>query len=169
MSSNSVNDRMTLIGIDPGLVHTGLVILQFDAALCRLSTRWFVIDGPDAAKTRHIVEGVGFTPNQRIFIEGYRPRLHYGTDARMLDAVKEFKAKLPTAHVLDNMGIKSVVTDDLLKLMELWNFFQVTHHQDLRSAARIALFGALKEPLLNSILTRYVQDAVDGHRWEHHY
>ena len=66
------------------------------------------------------------------------------------------KRSLPSVEILDNTGVKKVVTKPLMQLLDCWDFPTVTHHQDLRSAARIALYGGLKDQEINSLLTKIV-------------
>jgi len=144
-------------GVDPGIVHTGVVVLRLDTDKLRLHTTWRVVDGLDAAETAAWVLDMG---EPQVFIEKYRPRSHYGTDERMVKAERDFKLAMPRAVLIDNTGIKKVVTDDLLNLLELWKFALPSHHQDLRSAARIAVLGMLRDPVMNKELARYVEELV---------
>ena len=40
-----------------------------------------------------------------------------------------------------------------------------THHQDLRSAARIALLGMLRDEQMNRLLADVVRDHLAGETW----
>ena len=64
---------------------------------------------------------------------------------------QELKRALPTAKLVDNTGAKKIVTRELMELLDVWKF-PTTNHQDLQAAARIALFGALKDTGLNRAL-----------------
>jgi hypothetical protein len=66
------------------------------------------------------------------------------------------RRSLPGVEILDNTGVKKVVTKPLMQLLNCWDFPTVTHHQDIRSAARIALYGGLKNTEINSYLTQIV-------------
>jgi hypothetical protein len=57
------------------------------------------------------------------------------------------------------------VTRELLELLEAWHFSTTTHHQDLRSAARIAVLGMLLDPALNNVLYLFTTDTIDGRTW----
>ena len=149
-----------VVGIDPGLVHTGMVRIVLDEGL-DLSSEQFVIDGTNTDEARDWVISStykGSTPS--VFIERYRPRSHYGSDERMIKAERDFKAAMPYAQLLSNTGINKVVTQDLLELLDLWKFSTVTHHQDLRAAARIAVLGILRNPEMNKRLADYVEGLV---------
>jgi hypothetical protein len=61
--------------------------------------------------------------------------------------------------------VKKIVSRQLLELVHAYKFGAVTHHQDLRSAARIALLGMMLDPTLNRVLFDYAVDNVDGRDW----
>ena len=102
--------RVTLIGVDPGLVHTGVVAMHFHPDVLTCAVEHEAISGANVA------------------------------------AVKDW--------------VTRVVTQELMELLGVWKFSTPTHHQDLRSAARIALLGAMKEDVLNGLLTRVVLDRL---------
>jgi hypothetical protein len=103
----------------------------------------------------------------RVFIEDYRSRGNvYNTDAKMREAVSKLRAAMPNATVLDNTGVKQVVHRELMELVGCWKFSTPTHHQDLRSAARIALYGMLKDQELNRLLSDVVKAHLDGEPWK---
>lgn len=143
----------TIIGIDPGLVHTGLVVMQFsDKNVLSIAPK--VFDGKDAKAPAEFAEQWG--RGAHVFIESYRPRGNvYGTDEAMRSLLAEFKAAMPSAKILDNTGVKKVINTELMRTFDVWSFEEKTHHQDLRSAARIALYGAVKDDELNAVLYRY--------------
>ena len=82
-------------------------------------------------------------------------------------AVQEYRG-LKGSTVLPNMGVKKVVRRPLMELLGAWKFSTVTHHQDLRSAARIALLGMLKDPHMNRLLFDVVLDHIEGRTWRVH-
>lgn len=146
-----------VIGIDPGLVHTGVVEISLDTESLKLETNHVLINGPDAGA---VAEWVYRRPEPAVFIEKYRPRSHYGTDERMVKAEAAFKQAMPKAVLLDNTGVLKVVSQDLLESIGLWRFATPSHHQDLRSAARVALLGMLRDPEMNRQLARFVEAEV---------
>jgi hypothetical protein len=156
-----------VVGVDPGLVHTGVVSLLFKPAQRSVLVSDRVVLGPDPDATRDAVPLCGVEP--RIFIEGYRPRSHLHTDAEMTKAVLEMKKALPGSKVLLNTGVKKVVKPQLMELLGCWKFGTVTHHQDLRSAARIALLGMAKDEELNKLLALVVSDHLEGRTWDVHH
>lgn len=159
-----------VIGVDPGLVHTGVVRLVFDRVNTTVTVEHKAIVGPNAYAAGQWImrsNGHGVLPSPATFVEGYRPRSHFGSDERMVTAVSEFRKEL-NATVLLNHGVKKVVRQPLMELVGCWNFSTVTHHQDLRAAARIALFGMLKDDQLNRLLTDIVLAQLNGRPWRVH-
>ena len=151
------------IGVDPGLVHTGIVGLGFDQSLHQDHTWSEVVDGLHAEAVADVTSG---WPNAWVVIEAYRPRSHYQADARMGAGINEMKRLIKRATTLDNTGVKKIVTPELMKVMNIWSFSQRTNHQDLRSAARIAIYGGLKDPEINQVITKFVIDHLDGNTWK---
>ena len=143
-----------IAGVDPGLVHTGVVILTLSGT--DLEMEHHIVDGIDAPA---VADAVGLV--DICFIEKYRPRMHYGTDDEMVKGEAALKRELPKAVLVNNMGANKVVTPALLKRLGLWDF-PTTHHQDLRSAARIAVLGMMKDPRLNRALADRVKTMLDG-------
>lgn len=157
----------TVIGVDPGLVHTGAVMLDFDVEERTLIVGHRVIDGLDAATTHSEVALMASHKQLAtldIFIEYYVPRSGFSTDERMVQANADFRKELG-GKLLRNTGVKKVVTTELMQLCHVWTFGTTTHHQDLRSAARIALLGMMQDPALNQVLYTYCTDTTDGRTW----
>lgn len=155
-----------VFGIDPGLVHTGIVSLVFYPSAKHFLVDEHVVSGCKAQDVTGAVWRMQEKQlKQRVFIEGYRPRNNFGTDTRMLKAISELQAAMPKAKVLQNMGVKKIITPQMMTLLNVWDFATPTHHQDLRSAARILLFGMAKDRDLNLILSDAVRDALDGEAW----
>jgi hypothetical protein len=157
----------TVGGVDPGLVHTGLIHLKFqrDVRIIDVTPGFILGTSAPASNIWFYQQG---RPDH-IFIEGYKPRSHLATDKQMVEAVAGFRSVL-RGTVLLNYGVKKVVRKDLMKLLEVWSFKTVTHHQDVRSAAYIALFGMLKDERLNRLLYDIVWDHHNGRSWtiRHH-
>lgn len=156
-----------VVGVDPGLVHTGVVRMMFSPALKTVEVQHLAVPGPDAAAVREFVYD---EPEPQTFIEKYQPRSHLNTDARMIEAVTAMRQALPGSAVLLNTGVKKVIHQKLMELLGVWRFTTTTHHQDLRSAARIALFGMVKDDELNTVLADVVRDHLAGRTWDvlHH-
>jgi len=156
-------------GVDPGIVHTGIVSLTFDVGERALDVAHAVVDGPDATAAAAALRAItdGELSLQTTFIEEYRPRSGFSVDQAMMVANADFKRALH-GHLLRNTGVKQVVSKELMELLHVWKFSTTTHHQDLRSAARIAILGMLLEPSLNRILYQFTTDNIDGRTWEIH-
>ncbi len=61
-------------------------------------------------------------------------------------------------HELIRSGRKEVITDDLMKRINLWEEGpHKTHHNDVREATRNGLYFMAKDEELNKILSEYVQ------------
>lgn len=148
-------------GVDPGLVHTGVVLLTFDRGQRIIEVDHEAVAGPDAVRVSQFFGGT----RPAIFIEGYRPRSHLQQDKQMTQAVTDMKRALPGSVVLQNTGVKKVIRQPLMELVGCWRFSTPTHHQDLRSAARIALLGMCKDEEMNRLLATVVADHLDGRTW----
>lgn len=157
----------TVIGVDPGIVHTGVVVLDFNEHDRVLTVGHAVVDGLDAPRARAEAQALAPRPLALCdtFIEWYRPRSGFSVDERMVQANATFRLELG-GKLLRNTGVKKVVTPDLMKLLHVWSFSTTTHHQDLRSAARIALLGMLLSEPLNQVLYRFTTNHLDGKAWD---
>lgn len=174
MLTATSSELYIVTGVDPGLVHTGVVSFIFNLRYQKFHVVTQVFDGVDASAIAKGIDTViranthGYARDKyraATFIEAYRPRSAYQTDARMGAAVNELKHALPYARTIDNTGVLKIVRQPLLRLLAAWDFSTKTHHQDLRSAARIAVYGMLKDHELNAVLTAYVIDELDGIAW----
>lgn len=159
--------RLVIHGIDPGLVHTGLVTLQLDTRNKGIFVEHLVVDDEDVnhaeAVKQHLIDLRYDT--SRVFIESYRPRGNtFSTDPYMRALLHEFRRRFPQATVLDNTGVKKVVRKPLLRELGL-DKFPTTHHQDLEAAARILVYGMLKDDDLNAVVTTIVKDKLAGNPW----
>lgn len=160
-----------VVGVDPGLVHTGVVSLLFIPDDKTVTVQDTVVAGPDGAEVWNAVDN-GSVPGipSHVFIEKYQPRSHLSTDAEMAKGVIEIKRVLDAeridTQVLLNTGVKKVVRKHLMELLDVWNFSTPTHHQDLRSAARIALLGMLKDEQMNRLIADIVLAKLKGRPWD---
>lgn len=163
--------RVTITGVDPGLVHTGVVGITLDTEARTWDVQEEAVPGVKDAegKTQVDVYTTAQTcaafGEEHVFIEAYRPRSHFDTDSRMQAAVRELRASIPGSKIINNTGVKQVVGKPLMQLFAVWTFVTSTNHQDLRSAARIGIYGALKDTELNAVLTQFVNDNLDGPVW----
>ena len=155
----SLNSKYVIVGIDPGIVNTGIVIYSIYPNIRLIFVNHTVIVGCDVqdiqAYLRQYAMG-GPLPWTYLFVEAYRPRSHFDTDARMGAAVNDIKRMGTNIYALDNSGVKNVVSRALLELLNSWSFSTKSNHQDVRSAARIAILGMLKNEHLNRLLADIV-------------
>lgn len=158
---------IALVGIDPGIINTGVVGIQLDNEKRTIKITEAALPGEDADAVRAFVVNQGWIGNTHLWIERYRQRgTVFGNNDRMTKLENEIKAALPYARLMDNTGVKKVVKDDLMKLLHVWHFKNRSFHQDVRSAARIALYGALKDPVLNDLISTVVYDSLEGRPWK---
>ena len=160
IEGGACGDTYAIVGIDPGIVNTGIVAYFINPQDRLVILKHTAIKG---CKTEDIL---GFlaeyldlseaNPWTYVFVEAYRPRSHFDTDARMGAAVNEIKKMGPEIYALDNSGVKNVVSRALLELLHSWSFPTKSNHQDIRSAARIAVLGMLKNNHLNQLLADIV-------------
>jgi len=176
-------DAVNLIGVDPGIVDTGVVwarldrenkIMHAQPRVWRNVTR--KVKGGIEVDQQFLDDLQGYveymtdqTKKEKAtftFIEGYRNRgRNPGQDQKMTVLVQTIHKVLPGSQVVDNTGVKNVVTDATLGLLGLNNWGIATHHSDLDSAARILLKGAYQDEDLNSIVADVVRDRLEGRSW----
>ena len=157
---------VTVIGIDPGLVNTGVVVLRANTRQHHLNVEHFVIDGKvnHAKQVAELLDSLGYS-TKHVFIEAFRERGNqYAQDKAMRELMADFRSVLPKATVLDNMGVKKIVPTEILGIFGMDNF-PTTHHRDLESAARILLYGMLKDDRLNEVVYEIVSDYVHLRPW----
>ena len=64
-------------------------------------------------------------------------------DNSVLENVALFRVLFPDAILQRNAGYQSDIPNELLKRLGLWKF-EKSHHQDVRAAARLGLFWAMR-------------------------
>ena len=67
-------------------------------------------------------------------------------DNSVLETIAEIQRLIPYAEPFRNGGYQTDVPDELLKALGLWKFGK-SHHQDVRAAARLAIFYAMRNDL----------------------
>ena len=157
---------VTVTGIDPGLVNTGVVVLRANTRQHHLNVEHFVIDGKvnHAKQVAELLDSLGYS-TKHVFIEAFRERGNqYAQDKAMRELMADFRSVLPKATVLDNMGVKKIVPTEILGIFGMDNF-PTTHHRDLESAARILVYGMLKDDKLNEVVYSIVSDYVRLRSW----
>lgn len=152
--------KIEIVGIDPGLVHTGLVHMMLDTEASTLSHTEVLYDGMPEEEIADYVRGLPALAH--VYMEAYRTRSAWNSDPEMQAGIARIKKAAPRVEIVTNMGVKKVVTNELMKLLGVYTFSQKSHHQDLRSAARIGLMGALKVEPFNRALYKIATKKLEG-------
>lgn len=170
---------LTLIGVDPGIRDTAATVLRLNTLTKKIEVDahvWHDITTRDGWKIvvdwefldriatlyqdEQDLNGATFA-----FIEGYRARgMDLKQDQNMNDLVQTINRTLPGSTIVDNTGVRKLVTEPLLKLFNC-SRFKGTNHADSKSAARIAIAGALKIDSLNEILYQYIEENLPEKTW----
>ena len=104
-------------GIDPGVVHTGIVTLKFDFMGKELTEKHAVVDGIDPIATAAKLSSMVYPATLGTcdtFIEKYRPRSGFSTNDKLMEA----NATLPPetlGELLQNTGVVKVVSKELME------------------------------------------------------
>ena len=154
---------LQVFGIDPGIVHTGLVELNWDFHNRKLRVNARSVDGITEQSVIELQKRIEQRRwrKSNIIVEEYRPKSHFSTDTKMVEGQAMLKLHLPSAKIINNSGVKSIITKELLQLLDLYDW-PTTHHNDLRSAARIALLAMLRDERANNRLAEFVGAALDN-------
>lgn len=153
----------SIIGIDPGVVHTGCVRVTIDPVEETITRACTVIDGLDMQAAADWVDS---QPHDLVVVEQYKVRKNFSADTDMLRAESEIKRLVPRIKVQDNYGIVKLVPIGLLQILGLWDYPMSTHHQDLRSAGRILVRGAVRMPVYNKLVADVVLAHLLGQDWK---
>lgn len=159
-----------VVGIDPGLRDTGVVLLSFDTNVRTVTGSAFAVDGQvlkaDVSIIRRWLDSLD-VKQPHVFIEKYVPRPGMSTSPDMLALENLIRVSLKDAQLVRNTGVKQVVTPAVLQLLNVWRFTFTTNHDDLRAAARIAVYGMMKDPTrqLNTLLADVIMAELDGNPW----
>ena len=82
-----------------------------------------------------------------VVVEEYKARDNdKSKDNSVLETIAYIQLCYPNLILQNNAGYKSDIPDDLLKILGLWKF-EKSHHQDIRAAARLGLFYALRNDI----------------------
>lgn len=138
---------MKILSIDPSsnkieTSTTGIVLLDN----ARLVDSWAVSYGMKGfAKWFHKI-GKSLECDV-VIIEEYKVRdIDKSKDNSVLDTIAYIQLCYQEAILQNNAGYKSDIPDDLLKILGLWKF-EKSHHQDVRAAARLGLFWAMRNDI----------------------
>ena len=138
---------MKILAIDPSSAKAetstnGIVLLDN----ARLIKYWVV--GYSVKDIRSWYENEGrFLKPDIVVIEKYEARDNdLAKDNSVLETIALFQILFPDAILQRNAGYQSDIPNSLLKKLGLWKFDK-SHHQDVRAAARLGLFWAMRNDI----------------------
>ena len=67
-------------------------------------------------------------------------------DNSVLETIAEIQRLIPESEPFRNGGYQTDVPNELLKVLGLWKFGK-SHHQDIRAAARLGIFYAMRSDI----------------------
>lgn len=138
---------MKILAIDPSsnkieTSTTGIVLLNN----ARLVDSWAVSYGMRgfADWFHEIGDSLEF---DEVVVEEYKARDNdKSKDNSVLETIAYIQLCYPNLILQNNAGYKSDIPDDLLKILGLWKF-EKSHHQDIRAAARLGMFWAMRNDI----------------------
>lgn len=138
---------MKILAIDPSsnkekTSTTGIVLLDN----ARLVDYWVVDYGAQGFKDWF--EQTGKTiKSDVVVIEKFEARDNdRSKDNTVLQTIDSIQMHYPDAILQRNAGYQSDIPNELLKKLGLWKF-EKSHHQDVRAAARLGLFWAMRNDI----------------------
>ena len=139
---------MKILAIDPGSAKVasstnGIVLLDN----AKLVNHW-VVPSAKVQDVRNWFEEVGrFLDVDVVVIEKFEARDNdKSKDNSVLENVALFQVLFPESVLQRNAGYQSDIPNELLKRLGLWKF-EKSHHQDVRAAARLGLFWAMRNDI----------------------
>lgn len=119
--------------------NTGVVLIDNG----KLLNHWCLPYGVEGIRKWYEEEFDGIKCDKVIF-EHFEARDNSkAKDNSPLDTIAEIKRLLPEAEPVRNGGYQTDVPNELLKALGLWKFGR-SHHNDVRAAARLAIFYAMR-------------------------
>ena len=138
---------MKILSIDPSSnkatkSNTGIVLMENG----KLLNHWCLPYGVDGIKKWHEEEYDKIKCDKVIF-EHFEARDNSKSkDNTVLETIAGIQRLIPCAEPFRNGGYQTDVPNELLKALGLWKFGK-SHHADVRAAARLALFYAMRNDL----------------------
>ena len=139
---------MKILAIDPGSAKiasstNGIVLLDN----ARLVNHW-VVPSAKVQDIRNWFEEVGrFLDVDVVVIEKFEARDNdKSKDNSVLQTIAYIQLHFPEAVLQRNAGYQTDIPNELLKRLGLWKF-EKSHHQDVRAAARLGLFWAMRNDI----------------------
>lgn len=156
---------MRILAIDPSsnkikTSTTGIVLLDN----ARLVDSWAISYGMKGFADWFHEVGSGLEVDT-VVVEEFRARDNdKSKDNSVVETIAYIQLCYPDAVLQFNAGYKSDIPDNLLKMLKLWKF-QKSHHQDIRAAARLGLFYALRNDIKEVIddIGRVVRGNLEKH------
>ena len=136
-----------ILSIDPSSnkatkSNTGIVLIENG----KLLGHWCLPFGVKGFKEWYEAVGSSLKPDV-VVVEQFEARDNdKAKDNSVLETIEFIKTCYPDLILQRNAGYKSDVPDELLKALGLWKF-EKSHHEDVRAAARLALFYAMRNDL----------------------
>lgn len=138
---------MKILSIDPAsnkatTSNTGVVLIDNG----KLLNHWCLPYGVDGIK-KWYEEEFNKIKFDKVIFEHFEARDNSkAKDNTVLETIAEIKRLIPEAEGVRNGGYSTDVPNELLKALGLWKFGK-SHHADVRAAARLALFYAMRNDL----------------------
>lgn len=139
---------MKILAIDPGSAKAaksthGIVLLDN----AKLVDHW-VVPSAKIESTRKWFEEVGrFLKPDIVVIEKFEARDNdKSKDNSVLENIVLLQILFPGSVLQRNAGYQTDIPNDLLKALGLWTFDK-SHHNDVRAAARLGLFWAMRNDI----------------------
>ena len=136
-----------ILSIDPSSAkatksNTGIVLIENG----KLIDYWVASYGVQGFKEWYEAVGSSLKPDV-VVVEQFEARDNdKAKDNSVIETIDFIKMCYPDLILQRNAGYKSDVPDELLKALGLWKF-EKSHHADVRAAARLALFYAMRNDL----------------------
>lgn len=137
----------TILSFDPSsnkatASNTGIVLINNG----KLLNYWCLSYGVDGIKKWYEEEFDKIKFDKAIF-EHFEARDNSkAKDNTVLETIAEIQRLIPYAEPFRNGGYQTDVPNELLKVLGLWKFGR-SHHNDVRAAARLALFYAMRNDI----------------------
>lgn len=159
------NNQVTIISIDTGDPKvpestTAFVRITFNGVT--VERKAMVYSGSFASQKERIINrclNTDFIVLEKIdSTNKYLSRSVIEEQVSLMNFLKEQMGNKCNIRELIRSGRKEVITDKLLKKINLWEEGPYkTHHHDIREATRNGLYFMAKDEELNNILSNYVQ------------
>ena len=154
-----------ILSIDPSSnkatkSNTGIVLIENG----KLINSWVASYGVRGFKEWFETVGSSLKPDV-VVVEQFEARDNdKAKDNSVIETIDFIKMCYPDLILQRNAGYKSDVPDELLKALGLWKFGK-SHHQDVRAAARLALFYAMRNDLEDFVngIGRLVNGNMEKH------